>query len=180
MFDIFRAHLREKHAKHLLDLREYYEQEIHDLRLALSRSDDITSRSPFKRVANENQALITENHSLKHTNEELESQLNKVVRYVIICIHTYNKDVRYEFTPTIKSSGMYWYLQQSNQVWIHTTIYLGMYSCLKQSPQVCIHTYNKILNTYNKVLRYLDTYLFLQKLNENSKFLVHVIFSNIS
>lgn len=75
-----RAHLREKHAKHLLDLREYYEQEIHDLRLALSRSDDITSRSPFKRVANENQALITENHSLKHTNEELESQLNKVVR----------------------------------------------------------------------------------------------------
>lgn len=80
--DSYRAHLREKHAKHLLDLREYYEQEIHELRSALSRSDDITNRSPFKRVANENQALITENHSLKHTNEELESQLNKVVRYV--------------------------------------------------------------------------------------------------
>ncbi|XP_062583044.1 trichohyalin-like isoform X2 [Saccostrea cucullata] len=79
-FSSQRANLREKHAKHLSDLREYYEQEILELRGALSRSDDITNRSPFKRVASENQALITENHSLKHANEEMESQLNILLR----------------------------------------------------------------------------------------------------
>ncbi|XP_061166623.1 protein split ends-like [Saccostrea echinata] len=79
-FSSQRANLREKHAKHLSDLREYYEQEILELRGALSRSDDITNRSPFKRVASENQALITENHSLKHANEEMESQLNVLLR----------------------------------------------------------------------------------------------------
>lgn len=74
--------LREKHAKHLSDLREYYEKELSELRSAISTSENIMNQNPYKRVASENQNLHVENRLLKQKVAELEDDFDSANRYI--------------------------------------------------------------------------------------------------
>ena len=76
-----RVSLREKHAKHMADLREYYEKELRDLKSSLLL--EITEESPFKQVSNENQNLVIENRLLREKIEDLEKELAGFNRYII-------------------------------------------------------------------------------------------------
>jgi M-phase phosphoprotein 9 len=76
-----RVSLREKHAKHMADLREYYEKELRDLKSSLLL--EITDESPFKQVSNENQNLVIENRLLREKIEDLENDLTGFNRYII-------------------------------------------------------------------------------------------------
>lgn len=66
-----RGNLREKHAKHLSELRLYYEKEIQELRDALSNTDSISSQSAYKKLVEEN-LLLTKKCQEKE--EELAQQ----------------------------------------------------------------------------------------------------------
>ena len=76
-----RVSLREKHAKHMADLREYYEKELRDLKSSLLL--DITEESPFKQVSNENQNLVIENRLLREKIEDLENERTGLNRYMV-------------------------------------------------------------------------------------------------
>ncbi|XP_064612715.1 uncharacterized protein LOC135476575 [Liolophura sinensis] len=78
-----RVSLREKHAKHLSDLRSYYEQELQELRAALTSPEYIKSQSPYKQVMEVNLELqgrveVQEDEisALKRANRELESKVH--------------------------------------------------------------------------------------------------------
>ncbi|KAK6183745.1 hypothetical protein SNE40_006352 [Patella caerulea] len=64
-----RVNLREKHAKHLADLRAYYEQELQELRSVLSSSH------PNKETANE-RMLKEDNQDLRKRCEDLTDELD--------------------------------------------------------------------------------------------------------
>ncbi|CAC5385950.1 MPHOSPH9 [Mytilus coruscus] len=73
-----RVSLREKHAKHMADLREYYEKELRDLRGSLL--SDMTEQSPYKRVSSENQNLVIENRLLREKIQDMENDTTVITR----------------------------------------------------------------------------------------------------
>ncbi|KAK3083983.1 hypothetical protein FSP39_006269 [Pinctada imbricata] len=75
-----RSSLREKHAKHLADLREYYEQELQDLRSALKVSGETTLRGSDAAISAENQSLLCENQELTRQNKEVIRQNQEMGR----------------------------------------------------------------------------------------------------
>lgn len=64
------GNLREKHAKHLSDLRLYYEKEIKELRDALSHTESVGNRNAYKK-------LVEENLLLTKKCQDKEEQLSK-------------------------------------------------------------------------------------------------------
>ncbi|CAG2191329.1 MPHOSPH9 [Mytilus edulis] len=73
-----RVSLREKHAKHMADLREYYEKELRELRGSLLT--DMTEQTPYKRVSSENQNLVIENRLLREKIQDMENGTTVITR----------------------------------------------------------------------------------------------------
>ncbi|CAG2233583.1 MPHOSPH9 [Mytilus edulis] len=73
-----RVSLREKHAKHMADLREYYEKELRELRGSLLT--DMTEQTPYKRVSSENQNLVIENRLLREKIQDMENGSTVITR----------------------------------------------------------------------------------------------------
>ena len=72
-----RLSLREKHSKHLADLRSYYEEELRELRRALTESLDTTGTSVDhgSHATIENQLLEAENRHLLDKCRTMEDEL---------------------------------------------------------------------------------------------------------
>lgn len=49
--------MRQKHSRHLEDMKAYYEQELHDLRHKLTSSTAVTQHEMYLSLENENQKL---------------------------------------------------------------------------------------------------------------------------
>lgn len=74
----FRINLREKHAKHLADLRAYYEDELRELRKALSKTLQGSSASPEQTNQSVNLHLLdAENKHLIDKCRTLEDELDE-------------------------------------------------------------------------------------------------------
>ena len=82
----FRMNLREKHAKHLADLRAYYEDELRELRKALSRTLDgsnVVTEQSVQSTVNYH-LLDAENKHLLDKCRTLEDELDEYRVYVFL------------------------------------------------------------------------------------------------
>jgi len=91
-----RLELKTKHARHVQDLKDYYEKELDELRRKLSKAEQSIANS--SNGENKNEMIISNfqqqntdqanlNSELKNTNNSL---LSKLVRYFIL-LYSYNK-----------------------------------------------------------------------------------------
>lgn len=73
-----RVGLREKHAKHMADLREYYEKELQGLRQALRASDNdtVSGHQSLQHFVSENESLHRELKQQREKVADLEDKLN--------------------------------------------------------------------------------------------------------
>ena len=80
MSDSERVNLREKHSKHLADLRAYYEEELRELRKALSDSMELTvpSADTSMQATIQYQLLEAENQHLLDKCKTMEDELEEL------------------------------------------------------------------------------------------------------
>ena len=68
-------------------------------------SEDLTNRTPYKRVASQNHALIAENETLREQNEKMEGTLDLERRCVVEYYYTRLKEVEvycFDFSVNMK------------------------------------------------------------------------------
>ncbi|XP_070571439.1 M-phase phosphoprotein 9-like [Ptychodera flava] len=82
-----RLTLREKHARHMADLRAYYEAEINELKDQLSSSSNVKTKSPYRRLERNNAKLKERCErleiALKSANSRIEELENTVLNLQI-------------------------------------------------------------------------------------------------
>ncbi|XP_067940769.1 M-phase phosphoprotein 9-like [Watersipora subatra] len=92
-----RFSLRQKHSRHLADMKAYYEQELSDLKEKLTSSLAISQHSIY-------QALETDNNKLRERCRVLEEELLRANRY-INNVDKQMQDLESSFNATLASSS---------------------------------------------------------------------------